>query len=179
MSIYETISIGGHDYDSFESVAAADIYLAIDPNAAAWRALATPEEKGGLLVSATRTLARQPWPAGVIADPLPQAIKDATAELAAAMAGGYDAANQSTTASGLKRQKAGSVEQEFFWSQATSVGTRFPLSVWELIKGLLGGDGAGIGGSFSSGTCGRDISQTDYGYGATAYDDDGCRRACD
>lgn len=181
MSIYETITIGGVDYDSFQTRAQANAYLAVSPYAEAWRALAdTDAARGPYLIEATRILVRQSWPAGVIADPLPQVIKDATVELASAMAGGYDAANQATTATGIKRQKAGSVEQEFFWSQTVATGYRFPLPVWELIKSLLGGDGSGLGGSFSSGTCGRDISQIDYGYGPGGYgDDDGYRRACD
>lgn len=181
MSLYETITIGGNDYDSFESVSDADIYLAVDPTASAWRALPDADAKGGYLVAATRVFVRQSWQDGVIADPLPQAIKDATALLAAAMAGGYDAANQATTASGVRRQKAGSVEQEFFWSQTIGAGLRFPLPIWELIKGFLdGADSSGIGATASTGTCGRSIADIDYGYGPQFGDDyDDSRRRYD
>lgn len=168
--IYVTITIAANDYQSFESVANADVYLAVDPTATAWRALPGPDEKGGFLIAATRVLERQAWNDGVIADPLPQAVKDATALLAAAMAGGADVANNATTAGNVKRQKAGSVELEFFWSEANGTGNRFPLPVWELIRGLLASSGAaGIGGSLSAGTCGADISQIDYGFGS-GYD---------
>jgi len=185
MSIYQVVTIDSVDYDSFESLADADSYLAADPNAEPWRALGSDaagvNAKGRFLVGATRVLARQLWRDGVIVDPLPQALQEATAELASAMAGGYDAANQQSTASGLKRQKAGSVEQEFFWSQSIGVGLRFPLPVWELIRDLLASaDSSGIGSSLSTGTCGQPISQIDYGYGpGYGIEDDNYRRVCD
>ncbi len=179
MAIYKIVTIGGVDYNSFEDLATADIYLAADPNADAFRA-GDDDAKGRWLVTATRTLARQNWQDGVIADPLPQEIRDATVELANAIAGGFDAANSETTASGIKRQSAGSVEQEFFHpgSLGMAHGHRFPLSVWELIRGLLAGSGAsGIGSSLASGTCGQTIADIDYGYSGGYGDGDGYRRS--
>lgn len=172
----KTISIGGKDYDSFADRAEANEYLAVDPNAAAWQALAdTDEARGPYLIQATRILLRQSWRSGVMSDPIPQEIIDASIELASAMAGGYDAANQATTASSIKRQKAGSVEQEFFAPGLIGpAGYRFPLPVWELIKGLLAGSAgaAGLGGSMSSGTCGSSIAEIPYDQvGYPAYPD--------
>lgn len=177
---FKTITIGGKDYPAFADRADANDYLAVSPGATAWRALPDDDaSRGPYLIEATRILLRQNWQAGALDDPVPQAIIDASIELAAAMAGGYDAANQASTASGVKRQKAGSVEQEFFApGLVTPVGNRFPLPVWELIKGYLGGGegAAGLGGSIASGTCGRSISEIPYDFG---YDSERFRREWD
>lgn len=181
MITYQAVEIGGKSYDALASVVQADDYLAAEPDAiaGAWRALTDGDDKGRNLVGATRIILRQSIrPEVLTANPQPPQLAEAAILLAAAMAGGYDAANQSTTASGIKRQKAGSVEQEFFYGAAGGAsgnGFRFPLPVWELIRGLLGGgaDDSGIGGSFSSGTCGRSITGIDYGFGGPAYSGDG------
>lgn len=190
MSIYQAVEIDGKSYDAFASVDEADDYLAAEPgpDAEAWRALgeAGADTKGRNLVGATRIIARQPLRPDVLTtDPIVPALREATILLAAAMANGYDAANQASTASGIKRQKAGSVEQEFFYGAgggANGQGFRFPLAIWELIRGLIGGTAidSGLGGSIASGTCGRSITEQDYGFGGYGYgDDDGYRRACD
>lgn len=172
MITFEAVLIDGKSYDSLASLAQADDYLAAEPEptSGAWRALSDADEKGRYLVGATRVILRQPIRPELLDGPVAPALREAAILLAAAMAGGYDAANQATTASGIKRQKAGSVEQEFFFGAAGGAsgnGFRFPLPVWELLRGLLNGTGddSGIGGSFSSGTCGRSISEIDYGFG--------------
>lgn len=188
MITFETVQIGGKPYDSLATIAEADDYLAAQPGAEAdaWRALPDGDEKGRYLVGATRIIMRQPIQPEFLVDPILPALQQAAILLAAAMAGGYDAANQASTASGIKRQKAGSVEQEFFYGAAGGAsgnGFRFPLPIWELLRGLLGSSGndSGLGGSFSSGTCGRSIANVDYGYGSGqyGYGDDSYDRAYD
>jgi hypothetical protein len=187
MITYEAVVIGGKSYDSLASIAEADEYLLAEPgpDATAWRALTDLNEKGRNLVGATRIIMRQRIRPELLVDPILPALRDATILLAAAMANGYDAANSATTASGIKRQKAGSVEQEFFMPGivAGSGGFRFPLSIWELLRGLLdgGADDSGIGGSFASGTCGQSIANIDYGYGSGGYGygDDNYDRSCE
>lgn len=170
------VDIGNDTFYSWADLDTATTYLEADPGDAAnaFRALVDDNARGRYLVSATRILARQPWPAGVIVDPLPDPLVDAAIELAAAMAGGYDAANQqSTTATSTKREKAGSVEIEYFYDGGSDAGLRFPLPVWELISPFLAGAGSssGFGGSKSSGTCGRSAFIPGFGI-IGAFDDD-------
>lgn len=167
---YQTVTIGAAEYEVYADLATADLYLAAEPNAATWRE-GDEEENSRALVSATRILNRAPWAGektdssqalawprtgtgvdGVEDDLIPQAIIDASIELANAIRNGYDAANQASTASGTKRQKAGSVEIEYFSSVSVD-GTRYPLPVHELIAPYLGGSGGSAAGSIASGVC--------------------------
>ena len=194
---YPTVEIGGKSYKVLADVDTADEYLAADPSAAAWTA-GDAAAKAQWLVIATRILGRQSWQGDAIdelafpranipgVDPasIPLEITQGTIELASAIAGGYDAANQSSTASGVKRQKAGTVEIEYFYGAAggpDGQGLSFPLPVWELIARFLAGAGSAglsIGGAISSGTC--EPSSFEHGFGlTTSGTDDNCQRAWD
>lgn len=172
---YNIVTIGANQYDVYADQATADAYLEADSNATAWRA-ATDDTKGRALVSATRILDRQTWqgektesdqalewPRSGIADvdegSVPQKIIDACCELAAAIVDGYDAANNRTTDTNIKRQKAGSVEIEYF--RPLDPGTRLPLPVWELIKAWLSGN-VSIAASIATGTDGCSDFDNDY-----------------
>lgn len=168
---YLTVTISGHEYEVYADLPTADAYLAAEPSAALWRT-GDEDANGRADVSATRILNRMQWPgektdpaqalawprkntglADVDDDTIPQAIIDGSIELANAIRNGYDAANQtSTTASNVKRQKAGSVEIEYF-SPDSDAAMRLPLPVTELIGPYLAGAG-GFGGSFATGTDG-------------------------
>lgn len=174
---YLTATIDGNDFDVYADVAIADIYLSAEPSAATYRA-ADADTKARWAVSATRILNRQPWPgtkendeqalvfgrtgtgwSGYVDGTIPQWLIDASCEMINALANGYDQ-NVPTTENSVKRQKAGSVEIEYFRGVGGD-GTRFPLSVWELIAPYLSSD-SGIAGSYSSGTCGESAFGCDY-----------------
>lgn len=183
---YPQLAIDAIDYSSFVALATAEQYLAVDTSAIGWAA-GDATDRSKWLVQATRILDRQSWRgdkteaanelawprtgiSGIDSATIPIQIEQATAELASQMANGYDAAGQATTAEGIRRQKAGSVEQEFFapGTAGVAVGQRFPLPVWELIAPFLEGGGAGelFGGSISTGTCGvRPLAREDYSAG--------------
>lgn len=163
-----SVTLSANDYETYADVDEADIYLEADPGAAAWRA-AEADDKARALVSATRILDRQRWAgsktdedqalawprsgiSGLDEDEVPQAVADACCELASALINGYDAANLQSTANATKRQKAGSVEIEYFRG-AEGDGLRLPLPVMELVGLYLGGT-TSLAGSFASGTCG-------------------------
>lgn len=176
---YNVVSLGGNEYEVFADLATADTYLAAEPHADLWRE-GDAEANGRADVSATRILNRMRWP-GTKADAdqalawprsgtaladvdeftIPQPIIDASIELANAIRNGYDASNQASTASGVRRQKAGSVEIEYFASVSID-GYRLPLPVMELIGPYLGGEGSLAGGAIVSGTCGRTIAYDDF-----------------
>lgn len=175
------IDIGLETYQGYADQDAADFYLAADFNAAAWRE-ADLDTKGRALVTATRVLDRQSWQgtrtvadqplawpragiAGVDQAGVPLAVISALIELAAQIIGGYDAANKASTASGVKRQKAGSVEIEYFANNQggpDGSGYRLPLPVWELISVYLAGQGGGLSGAIASGVCGDTAFGQDY-----------------
>lgn len=164
---YNVVDIGGNSYEVFADVATADLYLAAESTAAKYRA-ADAETKAMWAVSATRILNRQNWAgsktdpdqalafprtgiSGVDEETIPQGIIDAACEMMNQMANGYDPANTQNTSNTVKRQKAGSVEIEYFRG-VEGVGYRFPLPVWELIRQFIGG--SSIAGALASGVCG-------------------------
>lgn len=133
-----TISLNSIDYVSFASLAEADAYLAVDPVRGTTWATKTDDEKGALLVAATRRLNLISWagektngddtqpdafprtgltyPDGtaVSTTEVPQAVGDATILMAGSIAIDSGAASAGTSASNQKRVKAGSAEVEFF-----------------------------------------------------------------
>lgn len=172
-----TITIDSTNYSVYASVATITAYLQADPVLGpVWEALSEASQKQ-YAVTATRTLDRQRWPGektedsqtnawprtgtgidGVEDDVVPQAIIDADCLLAGYMANGWTATT-TTTASGIKRQKAGSVEIEYFAGGVTTSGTRFPLPVWELLLPYISGSSASSALSFgTSGTSAFDTS---------------------
>lgn len=172
---YNVVTIGGSEYDVYADVPTADEYLEAESWATAWRAETDEDQKARALVTATRTLDKLPW-AGSKSDPdqplewprdgtgidivedgvIPQRIIDATCVLAGQILAGVDVTGTaSTTASSVKRQKAGSVEIEYFSNFEIS-GTRLPLEAWELIAPLLGGSIATAGSvAFGTDECSR------------------------
>jgi hypothetical protein len=182
---YDTVTIAAKDYPVLASLEKAAEYLAADPAGAAFLA-GDATQQAQWLVQATRVLGRQSWQgeqldllafprsgiSGVDSDSIPEAIEHGVIELASAIAAGYDAANQASTASGIKRQKAGSVEQEFFYGAAggpDGQGFRFPLPVWELVKGLLAGAGSVIGGAIGHGVCEPSAFEPGFSLGVPGY----------
>jgi hypothetical protein len=169
-----TVTIATVDYEVYADIETADAYLAADFGASLWRAEADEDQKARALVTATRILDRQLWPgqkedpdqalawprtgtgiSGVEDDEIPQPIIDASIILAKLIHAGSKVDDQATTDTGIKRQKAGSVEIEYFIP--TTDPSRLPVAVMELIGPFLGG--AGFAGSIASGTgaCGPDL----------------------
>lgn len=166
-----TVTITGNDYDVYSDVATADEYLAADFTATQWRAETDAEQKARAKVTAYRTLNQLSWrgdktdpdqgPAfprtgmglsDIDDDEIPQEILDAENLLAKYVHNGTVSTSASTTASGVKRQKAGSVEIEYFNPLMVSDPTLFPEDVMDLIRRFLGGDRL-VGGSIAYGTC--------------------------
>lgn len=171
---YNTVSIGGSDFEVYADISTADAYLEAEVSdaAAKWRDDARTDEdaKARALVTATRLLDRQQWAgtktdpdyqelawprtgtgiAGVDDDAVPQAIIDAACLLAAEINNGSNVTATASTASGIKREKAGSVELEFFGNFSDTGAPRFPTAVEELLRGLRGT--AGLGGAAAYGT---------------------------
>lgn len=133
-----TITIGSNTYDSYATVAEADIYLAVDPNRnSVWSSL-TPDQKGSNLISATRLLDTLNW-VGIKTNPspaqntqwprtnvfypdgtavgvndLPIEVENATILLAGSIAIDSEVAISGSSGSNKKRIKAASLELEFF-----------------------------------------------------------------
>ena len=163
-----SLEIGTNAYISADE---ADTYLNGSLTADSWLTL-DEEVKERAIISATRMLDRQRWmgektdPAQLLQFPrtgltdsygtavasevVPQAIKDATAELALSLALDPSVQDQAGTQKGIKRVKAGSAEVEFFFS---SVNKRFSTVVSELVSAFLGTGYSRVGiGGFASGT---------------------------
>lgn len=182
-----TITISTVDYLAYASVAEADPYLAVDPvRAAAWAAKSA-DQKGGLLVAASRRLdllsypgertvgtQERAWPrsgvtlpdgSAVPDDEVPVALEEATILLAGTLASTPAAAQAGTSGSNRKRVKAGSAEVEFFRS------TRgVPLSdetAWAVLRnaGILASSSAAAAsvGGYASGTDVESAFGDDYG----------------
>lgn len=168
-----TVTINTVDYDVYADVPAADEFLAADFGATAWRAETDDEQKSRALVSATRLLDRLVWagdktdPDQILAwprsntglsdvdeDTVPQPIIDASIVLAKLIHAGSKVDSQPSTQSGnIRRQRAGSVELEYFFPQDNP--TRLPIEVEELVARFLAT--ANFTGALSSGTDGESI----------------------
>jgi hypothetical protein len=157
------VDIGADTYDSFAGEDFADTYIAADPIAAPdWAAL-DQDGRNRLSVTATRVLKRLAWKDGVPSfDDTPLAVQEATCEFAAAILGGYDLQTAPGSVLQVRRQKAGSVEVEYFGNFDSPAYRPPPLpqAVWDLIKSMIHAPAEGIGlpGSISSGTCGDSVS---------------------
>lgn len=180
---YNTVSIGGTEYEIYADVPTSDAYMAAEISAAAtkWRdaTLTDEDAKSRALVSATRLIDRQVWPGtktepdyqelawprtgtgitGVDPDIVPQQIIDASILLAAEINNGSSVVGSDSTDTRKKRQKAGSVEIEYF--RDLDGGKRFPTAVEELLRQMRGS--AMLSSVTTSGvdTCSR--FTTDYG----------------
>lgn len=174
-----TVTINAIDYDVYADVTTADEFLAADFSATLWRAETDDDQKARALVTATRLLDRMDWLGSktdvdqalqwprsdtgldeVDPDEVPQAIIDGSIVLAKLIHAGSKVDSSTTTTSNVKRQKAGSVEIEYFFPFED--GARLPTEVWELVSRYLSGSGSTLGGAIASGTCGESITCNDF-----------------
>lgn len=153
------VVIGAAVYDGYADQSTADAFLAADfARATAWAAL-TNDQKGQALVSATRRLDRlkwlgektsavQPlqWPRTGTVDcdgvavpdsTVPIAIIHATILLAADITAKSSLEDDTSTATNIKRVRAGRVEIEFFSGQQQ--GLILSKHLFELVSCFLGG----------------------------------------
>lgn len=171
---YNSVSVGGSEYDVYAAVADADHYLEAEFSDAAtrWRdaTKTTDDDKARATVSGTRVIDRQTWPGsktggeyqtlqwprtgtgidGVDDDVIPQAIVDASILLAAEINSGTNVAGSTSTDDRIKRQQAGSVSLEYF--RDLSDGQRFPTAIQELLAPYLAGATSTLAGALSYGT---------------------------
>lgn len=155
--------------NSYSSRADATAYFADRIGSSAWTD-ATDANKDASLVTGTRMLDRQVWAGDktdaaqplefprtgltdkdgndVASDEIPSEILEALYELALILLADSTQAAATSTASSIKRLKAGSAEIEYFKG---GKGTTFPSVVQKLIVPFLGSTGlaAGVGGVYS------------------------------
>lgn len=179
----EIVVVNTQEYDTYASVEQAELYLNANFLATAWFDL-TDDQKGQLLVTATRLFDRQcwlgekteeaqplQWPRsstgidGVEDDEVPEDIVNGSIEMAFAILDGSEAVNSSVP--GAQKQRsiaAGSVNISWFrGAEGTARFDRFPLPVQELVGRYMCGS-QGIVGLITSGTCGESVTQDDLGY---------------
>lgn len=177
---YNTVTIGSTDYEVYADIATIDLYMEAEASAygAAWRARTDPDAKARDAITATRLLDRQKWPGtktdefqdlefprdGMGSDcavdgVIPQRLIDAACVLAAMIEQGVDVTGSASIQSEIKRQKAGSVEIEYF--RPIDAIARFPLPVQELLACLLAG-ASSLTGVVATGTDGCSTFDTDY-----------------
>lgn len=160
----EAVLISSQPYDSYDTVAQADAYLAAAIHGAAWSS-ATGTTKAQALVTATRILDRQRW-----ADDYDtqekriavQQIKDACVEMALALVDGSDFQTEETTSQKLSSIKAGSVALTYFRG-AEGRPHRFPTIVNELLRDYLAG-ATGAVSPVATGTGGSSVIDGDLGF---------------
>jgi DnaT-like ssDNA binding protein len=180
----ETVIItSGNQFDTYASVEQADIYLVANFAATAWFDL-TEDQKGQLIVTATRVLERQcwlgektvadqplQWPRtgtgveGTVDDEVPEDIINGSIELAFAILDGSDVVNSSVPgAQKLRSINAGSVNLQWFRGAEgfNARYGRFPLPVQELIGKYL--CARRRGGVIVSGVDGTSVTEDDLGY---------------
>lgn len=168
MTSTPTIGLTGNSY---ATIATADTYLGDAARALAWSGLST-SEKARALISATRLLDKQCWQGvktnasptqtmqwprtgvmradGTTVDPatVPLEIIDGMIELAFDLSQDTSLEGSSSTASNIRRAKAGSAEVEFFrpgGAFGTAGSTRFPTEVMEYVGQFMCGFRANTG----------------------------------
>lgn len=165
------VTIGSITYPVYSDLDTTDEYLNADFAAGAWRAEADVDQKARAIVTGTRLLDALPWRgektdpdqenafprtgmglSDIADDEIPQEITDANAILARHIHDGSLVLSSTTTASNIKRQKAGSVEVEYFSPIILGDPTRLPQDVLDLIKRFLAGTGVPAG-VIATGTC--------------------------
>lgn len=181
-----TVTIGSSTYDVYQDVTQADEYFNGSSSFNDWDALTT-DEKARSLVSATRTIDRQSWQgekeidgqelefprtgvedcsgADVEAATTLAKVEEASLLLALDIGTGGSAETNATTEDLTQTLKAGSVMITRFRADATTtVASRFPLPVMELIGCYFAAANASIiAGSLSYGTDGEAFDD-DYGF---------------
>lgn len=178
---YNTVTLSGTDYEVYADLATIDSYMAAEASAygTAWRAQIDSDAKARDAITATRLLDRQKWP-GTKSDEfqdlefprdnmnsdcavdgvIPQRLIDAACVLAAMIEQGVDVTGSASIQTEIKRQKAGSVEIEYF--RPFDDVARFPLAVQELLACLIAGINSGINGVYTSGTDGCSTFDKNY-----------------
>lgn len=165
-----SIVISGNTYFSYASVADADLYLAVDPNAATWNALSA-DAKGTLLIQSTRFIDSLCFIDAVDTQAereLNPVFADATIMIAGLLSTGDNAILGGTAISGstdAQSYKAGSVALTYFRNLDTLFPTAYsawPNNIFNLLKPYLCSQNTGIGFAESFGTCGPWIYE-DYG----------------
>lgn len=163
------LDIDGIEAFSYATVEYADDYLVFDPSYASWAAF-TNDEKARFLVTASRFLDSLNW-----AEPWDTQAKrgaeskivQATAVLASMVSQGEaDFISTGTTSTGIKSQKAGSVQIEYFGGGSTTTfgNGQLPSQLWALLKGFLVGAGSNLAvGFLSFGTCGQSANRQKFG----------------
>lgn len=178
-----TVTIQSTDYDTYADVATANEFLAADFDATLWRDETESDQKGRALVTSTRLLNRLLWAgtktdadqlgawprtgtglSDVVDDEIPQEIVDASIVLAKLIHAGSKVDSSPTTLSNVRRQRAGSVEIEYFFPSEDP--SRLPVEVLELVARFLGGPA--FAGVIASGTCGESITCNNFDPGMGA-----------
>ena len=164
-----TITISGNTYTSYATVATADVFLAPDSNFTTWDVL-TDDQKGALLVRATRVLDAQSYITSAATQVLRLAIEDfETICILIAntiSSGNTSVSGQSVSEAEQKRVKAGSVEIENYRAlynlEASKYEYQWTPEIYALLKKYL--SGASFAFAFSCGTDGV-ITIDDYSLG--------------
>lgn len=152
----ETITINSVDYDSNVSLADADAYLAVNPQfGAAWAAETDDDERGKLLVAATRRLDLLSWAIDLDTDTIPEVVKNATALMAAEIQAKPAYASAGSNEDRTKRLQAGKVSKELFRSNKSGAVPLQSETVYKMVYPCLSAatplaDPAGTAGGTSS-----------------------------
>lgn len=179
----EQVQILSELYYVYADLATANLYLNANFLATAWGDL-TDDQKGQLLVTATRLFDRQCW-LGTKTDPvqplqwprsgtgidgvednvIPDDIVNGCIEMAFAILDGNEAINQVVPgAQKIREQRAGSVSLSFFRNAEGDLRfDRFPLPVQELVQKYTCG-GTGVSGLSISGVDGQTVTDEDFGF---------------
>lgn len=137
-----TITLGGNDYDSFEDIAGADIFLAADPQYYASWDIADDDTKARGLITASRFVLALCWAAGDPPDfaTAPDSVRQAVSLLAATTVGNASAlSGENAAGSNIRRARAGSAEIEYF-GKTEGQGYASAASLPPRVKALLDGD---------------------------------------
>lgn len=153
-----TVTIGTTDYEVYDILVNAELYLAARIGSNKWDA-SDNNTKNRALVTSTRLLDRQVWQGAKTSDAqlldwprtgvvdaegnavddvaVPQDIIDGSFEFALMLIENTNLVNEATTGSNIQRLKAGEVETWFF--RSTLGKSRIPSTVLELVGQYFGG----------------------------------------
>lgn len=174
-----TITISGHDYVAYASVASATIHFAgqLGDAATAWALAGNAAKLAPALVSASRLLDRIAWRGEPVGTPvfdvvlqwprtgiddvdsstIPDKIVQAAYELAGAILVDPTILSKTSSGSNVKRVDAGGGVGVTFFKDTLDTAARFPANIQELIAAYVASEseGASVSGSYASGTSSR------------------------
>lgn len=179
------ITLDAVDYDVYESLENANIYLNGQILAEGWRAADDPTKKRAL-ISSTRLIDRQLWkgaktdeyqvhafprtgliyPVGaeVPSQTVPQELIDAYFEIASIMVDGSDVQTNPVPGENMIQSlSAGSVSISYFRG-LVGADSRFPRNIQELLFWWLAGADTSVGNVKSFGTCKKSSFKKDYDF---------------